>query len=175
MKTSGSSFELIMEELLKQQHILEELEAENRELQRQLADLRAGRGIFVDILGQRFALRGDTAVASQEDAWTRQADPSLQETSMITNRDEAAMPSIPETPVPELDELVEEVPASEDTSPSTPSASPIYLEEMLLDEFVSATTSQMAVWSGPVTKSAVIDEEEKAALRRELMGSFLLE
>ena len=35
----------------------DQLVAENRELRQQLAELRAGRGIFVDIAGSRFALR----------------------------------------------------------------------------------------------------------------------
>jgi hypothetical protein len=99
----------------------------------------------------------------------------MQETSMIANisTDEASMLSIPETPMPDMDVVMEEL--SEDASPSTPAASPILLEEMLLEEFTSAAGNQMSVWSGPVTRPAEIDETEKAALRRELMGSFLLE
>jgi hypothetical protein len=175
MKPSGSGFEQIMHDLLKQQQLLEDLEAENRELHHQLADLRAGRGIVIDILGQHFSLTGELVGASQEKAPGLQDDLSMQETSMIVNisTDVASMPSIPETPVPDMDVIMEEL--SEDTSPSTPAASPILLEEMLLEEFTSAAGNQMAVWSGPVTMPAEIDEAEKAALRRELMGSFLLE
>ncbi len=175
MKPSGSGFEQIMQELLKQQQLLEDLEAENRELHRQLADLRAGRGIVIDILGQHFSLTGEPVVVSQEKTPELQDDLSMQETSMIANisTDEASMLSIPETPVPDMDVVMEEL--SEDVSPSTPAASPILLEEMLLEEFTSAAGNQMSVWSGPVTRPAEIDETEKAALRRELMGSFLLE
>ena len=48
MKTSGSNFELIMQELLKQKQVLEDLQSENDELHRQLADVREGRGVFVE-------------------------------------------------------------------------------------------------------------------------------
>ena len=50
-------FEQIAQEILKQKQLMEQLEAENRELCQRLADLRAGRGIFVEIAGSRFALR----------------------------------------------------------------------------------------------------------------------
>src|SRR5690242_12285551 len=53
---NGASFDLIAHELLKQKYILEKLLEENRELRRQLAQLRAGHGIFVEIGGQRIAL-----------------------------------------------------------------------------------------------------------------------
>jgi len=53
----GNYFEQIAQEIFKHKRLMEQLEAENRELRQQLADLRAGRGIFVDIAGSRFALR----------------------------------------------------------------------------------------------------------------------
>jgi cell division protein FtsB len=53
----GNNFEQIAHELVKQKHLMDQLEAENRELRQRLADLRAGRGIFVDIAGSRFTLR----------------------------------------------------------------------------------------------------------------------
>ncbi|WP_376794220.1 hypothetical protein [Thermogemmatispora sp.] len=76
-----------------------------------------------------------------------------------------------------------------------PRLSPSYLEEMLLDEFAAAATGPLGTLadsatgpgSGPVPPqstsqsepagppSAALDEESKAALRRELMGSFLLD
>ena len=66
---------------------------------------------------------------------------------------------------------------------------PTFLEEAMIDEFTSAATSPLAVWSGPPAPSHAvqrttpsepksqeeIDEEEKAALRHQLIGSFLLE
>ncbi len=42
----GNIFEQIAQELVKQKHLMDQLEAENRELRQRLADLRAGRGIF---------------------------------------------------------------------------------------------------------------------------------
>jgi cell division protein FtsB len=53
----GNNFEHIAQELVKQKQLMDHLEAENRALRQQLADLRAGRGIFVEIAGSRFALR----------------------------------------------------------------------------------------------------------------------
>jgi cell division protein FtsB len=53
----GNYFEHIAQEIFKQKRLMEQLEAENRELRQRLAELRAGRGIFVDIAGSRFALR----------------------------------------------------------------------------------------------------------------------
>ena len=50
-------FGQIAQAILKQKQRMEQLEAENRELRQRLADLRAGRGIFVEIAGSRFALR----------------------------------------------------------------------------------------------------------------------
>jgi cell division protein FtsB len=51
-------FDQIAQEIVRQKQRMDQLEAENRELRQQLADLRAGRGIFVEIAGSRFALRG---------------------------------------------------------------------------------------------------------------------
>jgi cell division protein FtsB len=53
----GNNFEHLAQELVKQKHLMDQLEAENRALRQQLADLRAGRGIFVEIAESRFALR----------------------------------------------------------------------------------------------------------------------
>src|ERR1700737_1386207 len=99
MKPNGNGFEQIMEELLKQKQVLDDMEAENRELHRQLADLRAGRGIVIDILGQHFSLTGEPVVAAQVEIASQEADVSMQETSMIANIPDAqaSLPSIPET------------------------------------------------------------------------------
>lgn len=176
MKTSGSSFELIMQEVLKQKELLEDLQKENDELHRQLAELREGRGIFVDILGKRFPLVGEPVSVSPKVVATVEADLSQQETTVILN--EALPPSLPDTPVPAAvtESDIEEVP--KDRSPlATPTMSE-FLEEALLDEFSTASTRQMeqlAVWSGPITNPPSFDEKEKETLRRELSGSFLLE
>jgi hypothetical protein len=74
-----------------------------------------------------------------------------------------------------------------ETPPSTPkpveedeeeALTPSFLEEIMIDEFANAstaTTSPMATWSPPAKKQQRTDEDEKEALRRQLIGSFLLE
>jgi len=170
MKTSGSSFELIMTEVLRQQQLYEDSQKENTELRRQLAELREGHGIFVEILGERFPLAAKPVDLSPEIAPAAQAALALQETVAITS--EAVAP-LPETPLPTTEFTVEEV--TEDEPASASPAMQGFLEEALLDEFSNASTRQMAVWSGPITNHPVLDEEEKETLRRELSGSFLLE
>jgi cell division protein FtsB len=59
---TGNQFEHIAQEVVKQKHLMDQLEAENRALRQQLADLRAGRGIFVEIAGRRFALRDSASL-----------------------------------------------------------------------------------------------------------------
>ncbi len=171
MKTSGSSFELIMQEVLNQKQLMEVLRTENDELRRQLADLREGRGIFVEILGKRFPLVGEPVRVSPEGAPAAEVDLSLQETTEI--KSEALPPPLPETPLPATELTVEEV--AEDRPPLASPATSSFLEEALLDEFSAASTRQIAVWSGPITNHPTLDEQEKETLRRELSGSFLLE
>ena len=55
------NFGQIAQALLKQKQLMDNLEAENRELREQIADLRSGRGIFIEIDGIRFALRDDSS------------------------------------------------------------------------------------------------------------------
>ena len=62
----GSNFEVIVQEIMKQKRIMERLEEENCELHRQLADLRDGRGIFLDIHGKRYALIGDSIILDHD-------------------------------------------------------------------------------------------------------------
>lgn len=172
----GSSFDMIAQELLRQKQIMDQMEAENRELRHQLVNLREGRAIFVEIDGRRFALVADSTAISQAPA--EEVAPiavttiPLQES--IEEEAEAAeitdqFPRIPETPQPAMDFLVDE---KED-------ASPTFLEEVMIDEFAAAATSPLAVWSGTPTEPAKpqepINEAEKAALRQQLIGSFLLE
>ena len=174
MKTNGSNFELIMQELLKQKQLLEDLQSENDELHRQLAELREGRGIFVDILGKRFPLVGEPLNVSPDVIATPGTDLSLQATTEILS--ESLASSMPETPVPALESSVEE--AQEDLPTYVTPIMSSYLEEAMLDEFSAAATREMgqvAVWSGPITNPPSFDEKEKENLRRELSGSFLLE
>ena len=66
----GNYFEQLAQEIIKQKQLMDQLEAANRELRQRLADLRAGRGIFVEIAGSRFALR-DSASSREQLARTR--------------------------------------------------------------------------------------------------------
>ena len=54
---STSYFDQIALELRKQKQRMDELEAENRELRRQLASLRRGEGVVIEIAGFRFSLQ----------------------------------------------------------------------------------------------------------------------
>ena len=191
----GSSFELIMQEVLNQKQCMDDLLAENRELRRQLADLREGHGIFLEIEGIQFALTNEMLADTSHvrTVPTPQDTPSPVEPTPapvaiavpvpVATSDESVMGTIPETPYPTTDEftpiaqLSDEVEDEEELPPSpTPTQHSTFLEEMLIDEFASAATSPMAVWRGPETRKLdMIDEERKAALRKELIGSFLLE
>ena len=56
MERSAAGFEGIAQMLLEQKKLMDALEAENRELRRQLEDLRRGVGITVVIEGKTIAL-----------------------------------------------------------------------------------------------------------------------
>src|SRR5574340_476938 len=176
MKTSGSNFELIMQELLKQKQVLEDLQSENDELHRQLSDLREGRGVIVDILGKRFPLVDFPASDSLDTRVLPGSDLSLLETREIASEHVPPSAPAPVTPVAVVDVSVEDVANEDLPTYLTPTIS-TYLEDALLDEFSEAATREMgqvAVWSGPITNPPTFDEKEKENLRRELSGSFLL-
>ena|SRR6266566_5163105 len=88
METIDGSFALVMQALLQQKQILDELDAENQKLHRQLADLRAGVGISINILGQQFSL----AVTGIEKKETQQT-PALEKASKIDRTTEDLSPS----------------------------------------------------------------------------------
>ena len=141
MQTSDHGFEQIMSAVLEQKQVWEKLQAENRELRQQLLDLRAGRGIFVEIMNQRFQLVWDSSKAEQEAG-------------------EAAAGKRAQAP--------------KNAKAASQSSSSGVLEEMLLDELSSAMNNRMN--AAPERKSSTpLNEEQKASLRRELSGSFLLE
>jgi len=178
----GSSFDLLLEEVQQLQHILEELKRTNRELRLQLANLRMGQGIVVDIAGKRFALVQETLETSVN------TEVQLEQHNAVTVR-EATFPTRKTTILPLLELTVEEQ-ATQDTpsiaepqetsvalSPSNATAEgeATFLEEIMYDEFANQMTNPLSVWTGPVKKTETPDEAQKATLRRELMGSFLLE
>lgn len=142
MQTSEHGFEQIMSAVLEQKQVWEKLQAENRELRQQLIDLRAGRGIFVEVMNQRFQLVWDSSKAEAEAA--EAANKRGQTPKIIKG---VAQPA-----------------------PASPGA----LEELLLDELSSAMSNRMNNASDRKA-NASLNEEQKASLRRELSGSFLLE
>jgi hypothetical protein len=170
----GSSFDLLIEQVTKQYQMMEALEEENRQLRRQLTDLREGRNIFLDIYGQRFTLDGEAITEPPEVMTTPTADKTpAEKIPAIVEAPTIAMNKISATPVPQAQQTTD-ASAVQDKSQVTSST---FLEEMMIQEFASAMPNSKAIWTGPATKpEPVMSEEQKnAALRRELMGSFLLE
>ncbi len=190
----GSSFDLIAQGLLKHKKIMEQMEQENRELRRQLADLRAGHGFFIEIDGQRYSLSNETLASTQAPAQSSPTEPLVEEQA-------AAQPTmqIPQHPVTaeknetgrQTQQLVLDEPEMQPTSilpiqteeESTPqqhesaTTSPTFLEEVMIDEFTVATTSPLSVWSAPKQEHKPEDseDEELKLLREQLIGSYLLE
>ena len=218
---SENYFDLITQEVYKLKTHREHLEDENRTLRQQLADLRSGHGIVVEIEGKRFALTTSTTSLSastnhegtpHSSTLSDNASPTAishsivsAQTQMMTPLKEEQQEAVSEQTL-EAEEVTAEVAEDEEMSgaiitkvlaiPSMAHAhtsleleeediTSSFLEEALIDEFTSAATSPLAVWSGPPTPStplrakvrtqAEIDEEEKASLRQQLIGSFLLE
>ena len=184
----GSNFDLIAQELLRQQQVMEQMEEENQELRHQLAELREGRGIFVEIDGRRFSLQSEdiapvqTPIVEAIPVTTPsrvtielepQAEPVAAQHDIAQDQTEELVMSIPETPRPTVDFFT----ATEEVAEQT--TGPTFLEEVMIDEFASAATSPLSVWSAPKQEQQKPSEneqdEELAVLRRQLIGSYLLE
>lgn len=185
----GSSFDLIAQELQEQQRIMGEMKAENYLLRQQVSDLRNGRGIFLEINGAPLELAS---------LWSQSAP--LAETSQPEIQSQVST-SIPETlraielkplePLPAVAEVEQTEHEEKDTSvperqrsttvplaDTSATKTSTFLEEIMLDEFRSALTAPNPVWHAPqqtIEKPELSADEKKATLRRELMGSFLLE
>src|SRR5215472_19057828 len=67
-RTASAGFEGIAQMLLEQKKLMDALEAENRELRRQLNDLRRGVGIAVIIEGKTIQLATDQSVSQAQAA-----------------------------------------------------------------------------------------------------------
>src|SRR5579859_4865824 len=76
-----SYFDLIAQELLKQQHHMEQLMRENQELRYQLAQLRAGKGIFIAIGEQQIALMEEEPLSAVPPAMITHSQAPLQATA----------------------------------------------------------------------------------------------
>ena len=147
MQTSDHGFEQIMSAVLEQRQMWEKLQTENRELRQQLVDLRAGRGIYIEIANQRFEL-----------AWESTKTNAQTTETPIGKRSQTSKNAKNAPPPPTMATM----------------ASSGILEEMLLDELSSAMDNHMGP-TGERKPSTSFNEEQKATLRRELSGSFLLE
>jgi hypothetical protein len=226
---SNNFFERIEQEITLLQQRKAALKAENEDLYRQLASLRSGQNILIDIQGQRFSFSysADTStytpipvtLSEQLPAPTAPQKANKQATILSSETIPSAhnptlavkitptynttpsakfTPAFPTTPLvetasdysvtpsvealsaygtipsvgkgAEVREAELEKPAKKNAAPQ-----PTFLEEIMLDEFAAAAANPTAIWTGPIKKLETINEDQKAALRRELMGSFLLE
>jgi hypothetical protein len=161
---NDGNFDLITKELLRQQQAMRELQAENRELRQQLMDLRTGRGIFIEINGHRFALNASSIsqLASVSPKATMVADDATTAIYSIVSSVEATQNVVP----------------SQDYK-NVLASSPTFLEEAMIGEFASAMDSPLALLQNPTDQQQQeklqSKEEQLAVLRRDLMGSFLLD
>lgn len=64
-RAASAGFEGIAQMLLEQKKLMDALEAENRELRRQIADLRRGVGIALVIEGKTIQLASDQGMSAQ--------------------------------------------------------------------------------------------------------------
>ena len=83
-RAASTGFEGIAQMLLEQKKLMDALEAENRELRRQLADLRRGVGVAVVIEGKTIQLATDASTNGQSQS-TLQSLQNLQNTPPVTN------------------------------------------------------------------------------------------
>jgi hypothetical protein len=89
-RAASAGFEGIAQMLLEQKKLMDALEAENRELRRQLADLRRGMGIAVIIEGKTIQLASDIGGANGNGQ-------ALQSLQSMQNTPPAMSPSPPQT------------------------------------------------------------------------------
>ncbi len=164
----GSSFDLIMQEVINQKQCLDQLVEENQNLQRQLAELRAGQDILLEVCGQQFTLNGEAVVVAHSEKVSPKEDSFASQETINIPLSETSHSAIPDTELP--------AEPTRDNAEQQTASRTSFLEELLVDEFTAAATSPMHAWiNSSEKKLPPIDEDEKAALRRELSGSFLLE
>lgn len=168
---NSESFDLITQELLKHQRTMELLQAENQELRQQIADLRDSRGIFIEINGQRFAL--NVSFSSQTSSVelsppTQQSDPVINEKSVEENIEGLAVKN------------AERASQIENNEQEKTNNNITFLEEIMISEFASGLTSPLTLLQDPIGQQEgqnqeKSEEDQKAVLRRDLMGSYLLD
>lgn len=161
-------FERLGRELLQQKRLMDKLKEENRELRRQLAELREGRGIFLKIGDQRFALLANGEAAALENNMDN-TDTSIKITGKSATLSEK---STAEETLQRGREEKEPVPVEAAKAKEVP-----FLEEVMLDEFASALTNPVPgipTTAGPKEKQKNAYEEQRR-LRQDLQGSYILE
>lgn len=77
-RAASAGFEGIAQMLLEQKKLMDALEAENRELRRQIADLRRGIGVAVVIDGKTIQLATDSTGSSSANSTSQATLQSLQ-------------------------------------------------------------------------------------------------
>ena len=158
----GNHFDQLAQEILKQKQLMENLEAENSELRQQIADLRSGRGIFVEIHGIRFALRDDSSLAQTNSSLATLANssPSIPEvadsTPVATSSLNQAIMDQPTAALPSQGQeqnAGEQIPQAEnDGDQQALNGESNFLEEIMIAEFNSALSSPHAVWQESTEK-----------------------
>lgn len=93
-RAASAGFEGIAQMLLEQKKLMDALEAENRELRRQLADLRRGIGIAVVIEGKTIQLATEPGASVSVNP---QAQVALQSLQSLQNTPQPAMPGNTQT------------------------------------------------------------------------------
>jgi hypothetical protein len=168
----GNYFEQLGREILQQKRRMDKLEEENRELRRQLTELRAGWGIFLKIGDRRIALITNGQEATPENASTP-SQPSDGENTSI--RITSNTPPLVENG--ETEETLTQ--ASAEKASAAVEASKVnevtFLEEVMLDELASALTGPVPTISKTEGEQKNVIEGQQEHLRRELQGSYILE
>jgi hypothetical protein len=169
---NSESFDLITQELLKHQQTMELLQAENQELRQQLADLRAGRGVFIEINGQRFAL--NVSFISQTSSV--ESSPPTQQSDPVINKKLVEEETIEELAVKNTERTFQ----IENNKQEKSNNNITFLEEIMISEFASGLTSPLTLLQDPIEQQEgqnqeKSEEDQKAVLRRDLMGSYLLD
>jgi hypothetical protein len=85
-RAASAGFEGIAQMLLEQKKLMDALEAENRELRRQLTDLRRGVGIAVVIDGKTIQLATDLLAGSQSQATLQSLQPGASPSGAYATR-----------------------------------------------------------------------------------------
>lgn len=182
-----NNFENIAQEILQQKRLMEALEAENRELRRQLTDLREARGVFVEICGSRFPLQAGDEQASPQVSQAAQPNLSnkpekgsapshpltpsephraLHSTRMIADAPTAAITRISRQDVQDV--IIHD---EEDNGASLPPS----VEKAIQEELLPAKAAPLGARARSARRAELPTEERQAVLRQELAGSFLLE